>query len=257
MNVLNDFLSSFEFRLVATEAERQRAYALRHAVFRRELDYQMTEDADLRLESDLYDQKSLMVMLEHKRSGLSAGCMRMVPALGIGPAHLQRLPLEEHCTDSLTHPQLHPQKLPREKVCEISRLAVPAYFRHRSQKQHLIDVADATHPSFSPDEARTFPLIGISLFLAATALVGLTGHYHVFAMMESRLPRLLAIQGLRFQRVGELTVFHGKRHAFYIDQRQAVIDMQPTLAALYRHVEETLTRQYHQKVLSLDSVTFS
>ncbi|MEC9483852.1 MAG: PEP-CTERM/exosortase system-associated acyltransferase [Halomonas sp.] len=251
LNAYNDFLSSFDFCLVTSEEERKRAYALRHAVFRRELDYQMTEDAVLRLESDLYDQKSLMVMLEHKRSGLSAGCMRMVPALGTGPSWLQQLPLEEHCTASLTHPTLHPRKLPRNQVCEISRLAVPAYFRHRSQ--HPDEELRAEVSAFLPEERRTFPLIGISLFLAATALVGLTGHYHVFAMMESRLPRLLAIQGLRFQRVGELTVFHGKRHAFYIDQRQAIVDMQPALAGLYRHIEDTLTRQYRHKVLSLET----
>lgn len=244
--MLDHFSASFRFRLATTAEARNRAYALRHSVFRRELDYQMREDPLQQLESDEYDDKALIVLLEHPASGLAAGSMRLVYPCESAALSLHQLPLETHCLPSLTHPTLHPGKLPRERICEISRLAVPHYFRRRSPRES--QPANAPAPTdyvFSETDRQTFPLIGVGLFLAATALVGLSGHYHVFAMMQAHLPRLLAIYGLRFTCVGEPIVFHGKRRAFYVDQRQAVIDMQPGLRGLYRHIEGELARQYH------------
>nr|WP_239031569.1 MULTISPECIES: PEP-CTERM/exosortase system-associated acyltransferase [unclassified Modicisalibacter] len=240
---MTQFEAAFAFRLATTPEARDRAYALRHSVFRRELDYQMSEDPAKRLEHDDYDRASLIVLLEHRASGLAAGCMRLVHPLEGASATLARLPLEVHCRDSLTHPELHPERLPRGQICEISRLAVPHYFRRQPSGDAPPTPPDSDY-RFSADERRTFPLIGVGLFLAATALVGLSGHYHVFAMMQNRLPRLLAIYGLRFTCVGEPTVFHGQRRAFYIDQREAVASLQPSLHELYRHIEGELASQY-------------
>ncbi|MDW5377663.1 PEP-CTERM/exosortase system-associated acyltransferase [Halomonas sp. HP20-15] len=243
--MLDHFSASFRFCLATTFEARNRAYALRHSVFRRELDYQMSEDPLQQLESDEYDEKSLIVLLEHPASGLAAGSMRLVYPCESAAQPLRQLPLEAHCLSSLTHPSLHPGKLPRERICEISRLAVPHYFRRRSPRESgPVSEPPPTDYAFSETDRATFPLIGVGLFLAATALVGLSGHHHVFAMMQERLPRLLAIYGLRFTCVGEPIVFHGKRRAFYIDQRQAVVDMQPGLRDLYRHIETELAGQY-------------
>ncbi|WP_168380989.1 PEP-CTERM/exosortase system-associated acyltransferase [Modicisalibacter radicis] len=254
--MLDHFSASFRFRLATTTEARNRAYALRHSVFRRELDYQMREDPLQQLESDEYDEKSLIVLLEHPASGLAAGSMRLVYPCESSAPPLRQLPLEAHCLPSLTHPTLHPGRLPRDRICEISRLAVPHYFRRRSSREpSSADEPAPTDHVFSEADRATFPLIGVGLFLAATALVGLSGHYHVFAMMQSRLPRLLAIYGLRFTCVGEPIVFHGKRRAFYIDQRQAVVDLQPGLHDLYRHIENELTRQYAPPPVSADRYT--
>lgn len=243
--MLDHFSANFRFRLATTAEDRNRAYALRHSVFRRELAYQMREDPLQQLESDEYDEKSLIVLLEHPASGLAAGSMRLVYPCDSASPLLRQLPLEAHCLPSLTHPALHPGRLPRERICEISRLAVPHYFRRRSPREPEHEPPPTDYP-FSEADRATFPLIGVGLFLAATALVGLSGHYHVFAMMQARLPRLLAIYGLRFTCVGEPIVFHGKRRAFYIDQRQAVVDMQAGLRDLYRRIEDELAQQYSQ-----------
>ena len=239
MNTLDRFEATFAFHLATTPALRKRAYALRHAVFRRELDYRMHEDPDAHLEYDEHDTASLIVLLEHRASGIPAGCVRLVPALTDGPDALRRLPLEAHCRDSLTHPTLHPERLPRDRLCEISRLAISPAFRHRAETRD-----HSAAPSLFPAEERAgFALIGVGLFLAATALVGLAGRHHVFAMMQHRLPRRLAIHGLRFTCVGEPVTFHGLRRAYYIDQRQAVSELPPELRALYSRIEATLTRQ--------------
>ena len=130
--MLDHFSARFRFRLATTADARKRAYALRHSVFRRELNYQMSEDPLQQLESDEYDAQSLIVLLEHPASGLVAGSMRLVYPCESAILSLRQLPLEAHCLSSLTHPTLHPGKLPRERICEISRLAVPHYFRRRS-----------------------------------------------------------------------------------------------------------------------------
>ncbi len=246
--MLDHFSASFRFRLATTHEARNRAYALRHSVFRRELDYRMREDPLQQLESDEYDDTALIVLLEHPASGLAAGSMRLVYPSESSVLPLGQLPLEAHCLPSLTHPTLHPGKLPRERICEISRLAVPHYFRRRAPRESGSDHSPVDYP-FSEIDRATFPLIGVGLCLAATALVGLAGYHHVFAMMQTRLPRLLAIHGLRFTCVGEPIVFHGKRRAFYIDQRQAVFDMQPGLRGLYRRIEDELAEQYHSALV--------
>ncbi|EWH03361.1 hypothetical protein [Halomonas sp. BC04] len=87
------------------------------------------------------------------------------------------------------------------------------------------------------------PLLGLSLFLAATAIVGLSERRHVFAMMEPRFSRLLKMSGLAFHKAGRVIDYCGPRAAYYIDQHQAERDMHETLRPLYRHIMTELAPQ--------------
>lgn len=244
MNIFARFSDHFRFRLALSEEERTLAFKVRYDVFLRELNYRtFLREAQHQQERDDYDAQALLCLVEHRRTRTIAGCMRLVPSRTDAPHPLEQLPLEHHCGATLNHPHLHPDKLPREKVCEVSRLAVPSHFRRRLGKDDLTP-SEASDIAFSDEEVGTFPAIGVSLFLTATALVGIIDRPHVFAMMEPRFARLLGLSGLHFEQVGELMDYQGPRAAYYIDQRQAARDLAPNLRGLYQHIESELARQY-------------
>ncbi|WP_052384010.1 PEP-CTERM/exosortase system-associated acyltransferase [Litchfieldella xinjiangensis] len=248
MSTATRFPDHFRFRLARTDEERTLAYQVRYDVFLRELNYRtFLREADTHQERDEYDTQALLCLVEHRRTGAIAGCMRLVVPCADAPHPLDRLPLEHHCAASLDHPQLRPDLFPREEICEVSRLAVPSYFRHRLGGADL-SLEDARAQTYSEEETRTFSLVGVSLFLTATALVGLLERPHVFAMMEPRFARLLALSGLRFERVGALVDYQGPRAPYYIDQRQAVRSLVPGLRSLYETIEQELGEQYRAPV---------
>ncbi|EPC01576.1 hypothetical protein L861_17030 [Litchfieldella anticariensis FP35 = DSM 16096] len=246
MNIFNLFSDHFRFRIALSEKERSLAFKVRYDVFLRELHYTtLKEDPVTQQEKDVYDEKALLCLLEHRHSKTIAGCIRVVIPHEGAPPPLEQLPIEYYCGHSLNHHVLHPAKFPKQQICEVSRLAVPGRFRRRAgngdtASEALDDIA------FTPEERRTFPLIGVSFFLAATALIGFMERPHVFAMMEPRFARLLTLSGLRFQQIGEMMNYHGPRAAYYIDQRQAVSDLSPHLRELYHHIESELVSQYRQ-----------
>lgn len=214
----------------------QQVQHLRYQVYCREFGFEREEDCPGELEQDHHDSTAHHCMLQHRRTGQAAGCVRVVER-GQGPGSV--LPLEEFCSHSLTHPLLHPARLPAHLVCEVSRLAVPEVFRRRVGER-LSPFGKQEGLVRSEEEPRTYPMIGMAMFLAATALVGFSGRQHVFAMMEPKLARLLARAGLRFTRVGDVMDYHGPRAAFYINHRDAERNMLPPLRRLYLGIRQDL-----------------
>ncbi|GAA0626278.1 PEP-CTERM/exosortase system-associated acyltransferase [Halomonas beimenensis] len=240
--IFERFRDQFSFILAQDEETRRRIYRLRYDIYCEELGYEEPADPSRHLEQDEYDAHSIQCLIEHRQSGLAAGCMRLVLPEGPSDAGLPPLPLLQHCADSLNHDTLHPSRLRQEDVCEISRLAISPLFRRRSTDEEIEDIVK-TRYAFTEAERQTFPLIVVGLFLATYSMLGLARRPHAFAMMEPRLPRLLRMSGFYFTRVGESIDFHGKRSAFYIDQRQVEKDMNRELLPLYRHIQAELTPQ--------------
>ncbi|MFG6177906.1 PEP-CTERM/exosortase system-associated acyltransferase [Halomonas sp. THAF12] len=236
------FREEFMFRLAGDAETQRRIFRLRYDIYCEELGYEAPADPKHHLEFDAYDERAILCLIEHRKSGLAAGCMRLVLPDTTPDGRSCRLPLQEHGDDSLTHPNLHPARLCLDHVCEISRLAISPLFRKHSTIDEIDSIVRHQQP-FSATDRETFPLIVIGLFLATYALLGLSNRPHAFAMMEPRLPRLLRMSGFHFTRVGETIEFHGKRNAFYIDQRRVEEEMSRDLMPLYRHIMETLAPQ--------------
>ncbi|WP_181244371.1 PEP-CTERM/exosortase system-associated acyltransferase [Halomonas sp. ND22Bw] len=241
-HLFDRFREAFTFRLADDEETRRRIFRLRHDVYCEELGYEAPADPLHHLEFDAHDEHAILCLIEHRDTGLSAGCMRLVLPEDSRNDGVQRLPLEDYAGDSLEHPRLHPQRFAQERVCEVSRLAISPLFRRRSTTEEIEGLLHARH-AFTPEQRETFPLIVIGLFLATYALLGLSGRPHAFAMMEPRLPRLLSMSGFLFTPVGRIIDFHGKRGAFYIDQRQVEYEMNRDLMPLYRDIKRTLASQ--------------
>ncbi|MCK2184059.1 PEP-CTERM/exosortase system-associated acyltransferase [Halomonas getboli] len=236
------FRETFDFRLAVDDETRRRIFRLRHDVYCEELGFEDPADPLHHLEFDAHDERAILCLIEHRDTGLAAGCMRLVLPEKSDSSGIQRLPLEDYASDSLDHPTIHPQRFAHDAVCEVSRLAISPLFRRRSTQEEIEGLLHA-HQAFTPRQRETFPLIVIGLFLTTYALVGLNGLRHVFAMMEPRLPRLLSMSGFLFTPVGRLIDFHGSRSAFYIDQRQAEQEMHADLMPLYLDIKRTLAAQ--------------
>lgn len=239
---MSAFAKQFRFTIANDKASRYRAYALRHKVFRQELNYDLGENTDIPFENDAHDKHAILCLLNHLPSGIDAGCLRVVLIPGSATPPLDTLPLESSCGYSLDHPRLHPELFHRSTICEVSRLAVHPAFRR--SKDCALGLNEHDIQQLSGHDVKPFsPLLGLSLFLAATAIVGLSERRHVFAMMEPRFSRLLKMSGLAFKKVGQVIDYCGPRAAYYIDQHQAERDMHDSLRPLYRHILTELRPQ--------------
>lgn len=243
--LLTRFVNEFSFSLAITPQDKQRVFRLRYDVYCDELGYEEPAESYRKLEYDDYDQNAIHCLIEHQRTGLAAACTRLVMPNPDLTSPLDKLPMESYGGSSLTHPSLHPERLDKGTYYEISRLAVARAFRSRINGAEVPGITHNPH-EFSTSERATFPFLVSGLFLAGYALGSMSGKKVAFAMMEPRLPRLLAMAGFNFTKVGETIEFHGQRSAYCITREQAEAGMQHTLAPLYRHIQQTLGPQLEQ-----------
>lgn len=238
-SIAEEFNRFFEVRLVDSHTLLREAQAVRYRVYCEEFKFESPMTFPDGLERDEYDEQSVHCVVRHRASGITAGCVRMVPTLMDAPD--APLPLEKFCGDSLDHAYISSLGLNRHTVCEISRLAVDGRFRRRpGEAGSKYGNADAEAVELSEDEQRTAPFIAISAYLAATAITESTGRTNVFAMMEPFLPRLLKRSGLHFSPAGEVVDYHGKRSAHFITTGSALASMRPDLRELYNSVRHQL-----------------
>lgn len=237
-DLLCRFGEEFSFKIAKTPRELHEIFALRHDVFIKEIGYGMKEDESHSLEYDEHDKRAIHCFIRHKRTGLIAGCLRLIAPDEADGNHDALLPIEAHGNGIINHETLHPDILPRNQICEVSRLAIAKPFRERAKGG-----ASQTNSTFTPEERKVFPIILIGLFLSTYTLVGLTGRRHVFAMMEPKLPRILSLSGFYFTQVSGDIFYHGKRNAFYIDHQVAENQVHQDLTQLYAAIQEELSPQ--------------
>jgi N-acyl amino acid synthase of PEP-CTERM/exosortase system len=124
-------IDEFTLRLAADEHDRQRVYRLRHKVYCQEIGYTPPDCHSSGMELDPYDDNALHCLMVHRRSGIDAGCFRLILPNPDPERPNLRLPLQEYAGTSLTHTTLHPSRLPLDEICEISRFATARVFRNR------------------------------------------------------------------------------------------------------------------------------
>ncbi|WP_198263245.1 PEP-CTERM/exosortase system-associated acyltransferase [sulfur-oxidizing endosymbiont of Gigantopelta aegis] len=240
------FKKYFSVILADTKELKQQVYNIRYRVYCEEFNYETVASCPNTMESDKYDRYALHCLIIHNSSRMPAACVRLVPAtsgnVDTELAALDLLPFEKYCTDSLDHDFIEQLNLIRSRQCEISRLAVEKTFRKRSGES-LTRFGDI-NIEVSKEEQRTFLLIAVAAFLAATALTDLSGKTDVFAMMEPFLPRLLKRSGIVFQRAGQDIDYHGIRAPYFITTQSALKTMRPELLALYQWIHQQIAPAY-------------
>ena len=241
LSLTEDFRRFFKVSLATTPEQKQAVYRLRYRVYCEELEYEPAAKFPERAEYDEFDERSLHCLVTHRRSGLAAGCVRLVRTLDDqNPAPL---PIEQHCGHSLDPATVGFIKHNRGTICEISRLAVDGRFRRRlGEDRSQLGELDAL--DFCHQELRTFSLVATASFMAATALTELPGCHNIFAMMEVFLPKVLARSGLRFERAGSEIDYHGWRAPYFITTQTAIEHMRPELKDFYFDIYRSLASSY-------------
>jgi N-acyl amino acid synthase of PEP-CTERM/exosortase system len=221
------FLTYFDVCFATDAAMKDDVGRIRYRVYCEEFGYEDKDAFPNGIELDEFDKQSQHCLVIHKASSTPAGCVRVVRGI-----QDSLLPFEKFCSDSLDRNFFEHNQMSRESMCEVSRLAVDGMFRRRAGEQATryggVHVSD-----LSQQEQRTFPLIAVSCFLAATALTDLMNCTNAFAMMEPFLPRMLSRSGINFTKVGQDIDYHGLRAPYFVTTQAAVGNMAPELRELY------------------------
>ncbi|OQW79250.1 MAG: PEP-CTERM/exosortase system-associated acyltransferase [Proteobacteria bacterium ST_bin11] len=236
-SLAESFSRYFRVDLAQSDAQKEYVFKVRYRVYCEEFKYESVERFENQLEVDDYDQYSRHCLITHLQTGMPAGCVRLVPA--IGNRESEPLPLEKHCGASLDNKLIDSLELQRNTVCEISRLAVDGAFRRRTGEA-LTRFGEINGLQFSPQEQRTFSSIAVACFFAATVLTEVDERTNVFAMMEPFLPRLMHRSGIDFQRVGKDIDYHGIRAPYFITTQAVLKNMHPDLLELYSWIKRSI-----------------
>lgn len=217
---------------------RNAAYKIRHNVYCEELKFEPTTANGL--EMDEFDQYSRHSLIRHLTSGELAGTVRIVRPLQSD----ELLPIEKFCMSSITRDDLNPQNFNRRDICEISRLAVPAAFRRR-QMDRFAGAATGVinQASYSETELRCFPFIAIGLYFAAAATAVESDIKHAFVMMEPRLARSMSFVGIRFEQIGPVIDYHGKRAPYYISRELLIKHLKPGFRTMLDSIRSNIRQQ--------------
>ena len=242
-SIAENFAQYFQIKFADSKALRQEAFKIRYGVYAAELGWE--PENEQQMESDECDDYAFHCLLEHKRTGVFAGCVRLV----IPPATQPdlKLPFEANCIESARTEVIDSTKLARGSFGEISRLAVLSTFRRREKEKSVPFVLKDVNPEtiYSEEERRNFPNIAMGLYLAAVALADICNHSGMFVMMEPRLNRRLTRFGLPFVQCGDEMDYHGIRAMFYLERSGFNSQLSPELLALYQIIHKDLMDQLY------------
>lgn len=234
-SIARHFAQYLEPKLAGDSDAKNSCFGIRHKVYCEELKFEPEKDD--KLEMDDFDSHALHCLIQHKATESYAGTVRVV----YSKSESQLLPLEKYCLDSINHPTLSPQNFPREQICEISRLAVPAEFRRRQTDKFGGAATGVINEStYSEQELRCFPFIAVGLYLSAASILLKHGMVHCFVMMEPRLARSLSFVGIQFEQIGPVVDYHGKRAPYYIDPNSLFETLSPGFKLLFKSIRQQL-----------------
>lgn len=238
-SLAENFSRYFLPRYAASRHQKRFSYSIRYKVYAEELGWEPLNNSHL--ETDHCDNYSHHCLLEHKRSGDIAGCVRLVaPKISQRDAYL---PYQLHAIPKIKEGYLSHSS--PTYVGEISRLAVPNNFRRRPSESGRPFVLDQhnSHTIYTEEEKRNFPNIAIGLYLSAIALADLSELELVLVVMEPRLQRHLTRYGLHFHMISEHFELRGKRALYELPRSQLTSQMPDQILELYELIKETLAQQ--------------
>jgi len=236
---ISSHFSAYLAPIVAnSEALKINVFSIRHEVYSEELGFEPINENGL--EFDEFDKYSLHCLIQHHKSKHFAGTVRVVRPLQPD----EKLPIEKYCLNSITRKDLDPSQFKRRDICEISRLAVPKEFRRRVMDKFAgAGVAVINEHNYSETEVRCFPFIAVGLYLAAAAIALESGVKHAYVMMEPRLARSMKFIGIKFEQVGPVVEYHGKRAPYYINQKLLQTSLRPSFAKMLKDISRSIEKQ--------------
>ncbi len=201
------FRRHFEILPAHDERLRDEVYSVRHEVYCEELKFEPLRE-DGRETDDFDNQSHHCLMLSRSDPQQRVGCVRLVTANPSDP--YAPLPFEISCRDTLDRAILDTARLPRERIAEVSRLAVRRAYRRRRGEEKPTTVSIQKADYGSPMNPR-FPYIPIGLYLGSLALAEQREIEYLFMLTEPRLASHFSKLGLDVQTIGGPIEHRGKR----------------------------------------------
>lgn len=241
LNLGEGFSKYFRIDAALDDGLKDEVFRIRHSVYCEDLQFESTRP-DGR-EIDHYDARSVHCLLRTATAPFRpVGCTRVVLTDPRDPA--APLPFEVSCAAALDRSIIDPARLPRERIAEISRLAVHRDYRRRRGEEHTpvhIDSSD-----FSDGDRPRFPFVPTSLLLGAVALADCCGIETVFVLTEPRLAAHFAKLGVRVQQIGTVVEHRGNRIPSVMHVQEIIRDMRAILHPLWHLVREEIGRDFSE-----------
>lgn len=218
------------------------AFRLRHAVYCEDLRFEPRRP-DGR-EYDEFDAHSIHCLLRSiTPPNESVGCTRIVFANPEDPE--LPLPFERSCAEVLDRRIIDPAKLPRDRIAEISRLAVAKRYRSRKgERQAQLSIGP---DDFSGTSQPRFPYIPVGLYMGAISLAIRNDIDTLFVLTEPRLASHFARLGVDIRQIGGPIEHRGTRVPSVVDVPSVVRNMRMIMRPLWHTIDEEIARSLERR----------
>jgi N-acyl amino acid synthase of PEP-CTERM/exosortase system len=221
-----------------TDDLRRTAYRIRHDVYCRDLGFEPVRENGL--ETDDCDAHSAHALLRSVASGEYVGCIRLI--FTRPERRDAALPFERLCAGVIDRSIADPERMPRERIAEVSRLAVlPGYRRRRGEAR---TPATISRRDFGTADQPRFPYIPVGLYLAMIAQARLHGIDTVFMLTEVRLANHLRRLGVDVRRIGGAIEHRGPRIPSMLGVESVVRGLNFVVRPLYEVIEREVGTAY-------------
>lgn len=236
-NLGHGFRTYFRIDAALDDVLRDDVYRIRHEVYCEELKFE-PERPDRR-EIDDYDAHSLHCLLRTVNEPHTlVGCTRLVLA---NPDDMDApLPFEKACEATLDRSIIDPAKLPRERIAEVSRLAVRSRYRRRKGEQR--SAMSLSDEDFGTTDQPRFPYIPIGLYLGAISLAAHKNIDMLFVLTEPRLASHFARLGVDIKQIGGPISHRGTRVPSVMSVQSIISGMRMLMRPFWRAVNDDVLR---------------
>jgi N-acyl amino acid synthase of PEP-CTERM/exosortase system len=137
---------------------------------------------------------------------------------------------------------IDPARLLRERITEVSRLAVLSRFRRRKGEEGCpVSIGDEDFGSILHSR---FPFIPVGLYLGSIALARHHGIDHLFMLTEPRLALHFRKIGFVIDQIGRAVEHRGTRIPSLLRARETVNGLRPNLRSMYAVIEASIDSGY-------------
>lgn len=211
------FNSVFAVHLANSPETIDEVFAVRYQVYCIDRPFEDPNCFADKREHDAYDRRSSHALIRHRISGDSVAAVRLVMA-GDAPDDLD-FPMEGPCLPHMDRTALRAiMETPRNRIAEISRMAVSREFRRRlNEDKSVSGISELACYTDAENGRRAMPYISLGLFAAILQMSIQNGITHWMAVMEPAQLRLLKRFGVEFDHVGPVVDYHGKRRPAFTE----------------------------------------
>ncbi len=226
----HSFKKYFEIVPAFSNALIDEAFRIRHQVYCEDLEFEeIRQDGR---EFDEYDKYSIQLLIRSIKMDEFIGCTRLIYPKLEDPS--LQLPIEKSCIDKLDKSIIDTTKLPRNKIAEVSRLAVlNKYRRQRSDTHSELSVSKE---DFGTEQQPRFPYIPVGLYLGTAELARLNQIETLFVLTEKRLAEHFNKLGFGLIFIGDAIHHRGERFPSMMDVSTIIKEMHPMLRPLYQTI---------------------